>query len=123
MAKRLSVSSARGLLKSVTLEDIKRRHWTEAEKQTVRRLAAAQAAGGDSGIDFSDIPRLTPEQLAGMVRFRDVRRKVPVSVRLDPRVLEWLRSKGEGHLTRINDILLNLMEAERRAGSGKQIPP
>jgi hypothetical protein len=26
------------------------------------------------------------------------------------------RSKGEGHLTRINDILTNLMEAERRAG-------
>jgi len=54
-----------------------------------------------------------------MVRMRDVRRKVPVSVRLDPQVLEWLRSKGEGHLTRINDILMNLMEAERRTGSGK----
>ena len=34
-------------------------------------------------------------------------------------VLEWLRSKGEGHLTRINDILTNLMEAERRAGMRK----
>ena len=42
-------------------------------------------------------------------------RKVPVSVRLDPQVLEWLRSKGQGYLTRINDILLNLMEAEKRA--------
>jgi hypothetical protein len=30
-----------------------------------------------------------------------------------------LRSKGEGHLTRINDILINLMEAERRIGSGR----
>jgi uncharacterized protein (DUF4415 family) len=29
-------------------------------------------------------------------------------------VLDWLRAKGEGHLTRINDILTNLMEAERR---------
>src|SRR5438309_811280 len=27
---------------------------------------------------------------------------------------------GEGDLTRINDILANLMEAERRAGSGRQ---
>ncbi len=43
----------------------------------------------------------------------------PVSVRLDPQVLDWLRGKGEGHLTRINDILTNLMEAERRAGSGR----
>ena len=41
-----------------------------------------------------------------------------MSARLDPRVLR-LRSKGESHLTRINDILMNLMEAERRAGEGK----
>jgi uncharacterized protein (DUF4415 family) len=100
-------------------EDIRNRQWTEAEKQAVKRAGAAQAAGDDSGIDFTDIPRLTEEQLARMVRLRDVRRKVPVSVRLDPQVLEWLRAKGEGHLTRINDILANLMEAERRAGSGR----
>ena len=42
-----------------------------------------------------------------------------MSVRLDPKVLDWLRSKGEGHLTRINDILNNLMEAERRIGAGR----
>ena len=41
---------------------------------------------------------------------------LPVSVRLDPDLLEWLRAKGGGHLTRINDILANLMEVERRAG-------
>jgi uncharacterized protein (DUF4415 family) len=35
---------------------------------------------------------------------RDVQRKVPASVRLDPQALEWLRSRGEAHLTRINDI-------------------
>lgn len=78
----------------------------------MRRLAARQAAGDDSDINFDDIPPLTEEQLANMVRFRDVKRKVAVSVRLDPQVLAWLRSKGEGHLTRINDILTNLMEAE-----------
>ena len=39
-----------------------------------------------------------------------------MSVRLDLQVLDWLRAKGEGHLTRINDILANLMEAERRVG-------
>jgi len=66
-----------------------------------------------------DVPRLTEEHLAHMVRLRDVRRKVPVRVRLDAEVLDWLRGKGEGHLTRIDDILTNLREAERRAGSGK----
>ena len=58
------------------------------------------------------IPRLTDGTVASMVRLRDIRRKVAVSVRLDARVLDWLKSKGEGHLRRINDILTNLMEAE-----------
>jgi hypothetical protein len=31
----------------------------------------------------------------------------------------WLRSKGDGHLTRINDILSNLIEAEGRIGAEK----
>lgn len=59
------------------------------------------------------------QQLANMVRLRDVRRKVAVSVRVDPQVLDWLKSKGTGHLTRINDILTNLMEAEQRSETRK----
>lgn len=118
MAKRLSASSPREELVRMTSEDIRNRKWTEAEKEAVRRGAAKQAAGDDSDIDYSDIPRLTADQLAQMVRLRGPRRKQAVSVRLDPQVLDWLKSKGEGHLTRINDILTNLMEAERRAGSG-----
>jgi uncharacterized protein (DUF4415 family) len=119
MAKKSSASSARGALTSMTSEDIRNRQWTEAEIEAVRKASEAQAAGLDlPEEEYEDIPRLTAEQLARMVRLRDVRRKVAVSVRLDPQVLEWLRSKGEGHLTRINDILLNLMEAERRTGSG-----
>jgi uncharacterized protein (DUF4415 family) len=78
------------------------------------RIAQKQAVGDDSLSRSKEIPKLTPEQLAGMVRLRDARRpKVAVSVRLDVPVLEWLKSKGGGHLTRINDILTNLMEAER----------
>jgi len=117
MAKKSSTSSRPAGRKSVRSEDIGNRRWSETEIETVRRHAAKQAAGNDSDIDFSDIPRLTDDQLARMVRLRDVRRKVPVSVRLDARVLDWLKSKGEGHLTRINDILTNLMEAERKAES------
>ena len=97
--------------------DIANRRWTEKERQTLRRVAGRQAAGDDSHINFEDIPRLTAEQLANMVRLRDARpRKVAVSVRIDARVLAWLRSKGEGHLTRINDILTRLMEAEEETG-------
>ena len=99
----------------MTSEDIRNRKWTEAEKQALRRAAAARAAGLDlPEKEYKDIPRLTKQQLAHMVRLRGPRRKVAVSVRLDPQVLVWLRAKGEGHLTRINDILVNLMEAERK---------
>ena len=116
MAKKLSASSQPVRLKSMKSVDIKNRKWTERERQTLRRVARRQAAMDDSRINLEDIPRLTDEQLANMVRLRDARpRKVAVSVRLDPRVLDWLRSMGEGHLTRINDILTNLMEAEQRA--------
>ena len=115
MAKKLSASSRPAGLKSMSSDDIRNRKWTEKELAVLRRQAAKQAAGDDSDINFDDIPPLTDEQLARAVRLRDVRRKVPVSVRLDPQVLDWLKSKGPRHLTRINDILLNLMEQERRA--------
>ncbi len=100
-------------------EDIRNRQWTDKERRALRHAAKRQASGSDSDINFRDIPRLTDEQLANLVRLRDVRRKVAVSVRLNPEVLAWLRSKGEGHLTRINDILANLMEAEQRKSSGQ----
>ena len=117
MAKKSSVSSRPAGLKSTRSEDIKSRKWAERDRQTLRRIAVRQAAADDSRINLEDIPRLTDEQLASMVRLRDARpRKVAVSVRLNAQVVDWLRSKGEGHLTRINDILTNLMDAERRTG-------
>jgi uncharacterized protein (DUF4415 family) len=101
-------------------EDIKNKQWSEKERQTLRRVAKRQAAGDETRINFEDIPRLTDDQLANMVRLRDARpRKVAVSVRLDPQVVNWLKAKGAGHLTRINDILTNLMEAEGRTGNGQ----
>ncbi len=114
MAKKSpALSQPEGLTK-MTSKDIKNKKWTEAERRLVKRHGAKQAAGDDSGINYDDIPRLTDEQLVQMVQLRDIRPKVPVSGRLDPSVLAWLRSKGEGHLTRINDILRNIMEAEKR---------
>ncbi|HWF07466.1 MAG TPA: BrnA antitoxin family protein [Bryobacteraceae bacterium] len=39
--------------------------------------------------------------------------KTQLSFRVDNDVLEWLKSKGGGHLTRINEILRKEMMAER----------
>ena len=81
--------------------------------EEIIRIISARAAESISSEDLANRQWSDKERRA-LQRAR--RRKVAVSVRLDPHVLEWLRSKGEGHLTRINDILTNLMEAERKAG-------
>lgn len=83
---------------------------SKSQKAVLKRIAKAQAAGDDSGIDFSDIPRLTEEQL------KEFRRapKVLVTTRLDRDVYDWLRELGEGHSTRINQILRKVMLQARR---------
>jgi uncharacterized protein (DUF4415 family) len=106
------IVSARAAEK-MSSEDIWNNPLTESEKKTLRRHADRQASGDDSEINFDGIPPLTTEQLARMTRLCDRQPKIAVSVRLD-RVLEWLKAKGEGHLTRINDILANIMDLERK---------
>ncbi len=66
----------------------------------------------ESEIDYSDIPPLTEEQLAGAFRPKS---KQLIAVRLDRDVLEWLKGYGEGYSTRINQILRAVMAARRPA--------
>jgi uncharacterized protein (DUF4415 family) len=73
------------------------------------RIAARQAAGDDSQIDYSDIPRLTDAQLAEFRRSP----KVLVAARVDRDVYEWLQQFGKGYSTRINGILRAVMTHSR----------
>ena len=61
------------------------------------------------------VPTLPPERWAHAMRrdefFRPIKKQT--TVRIDADVLDWLRSKGEGHLTHINEILRERMLAER----------
>ena len=118
MEKKSSGSSRRGTRTSVKAADIFNKPLTKSERETLRRTAERQAAGDDSHIDYSDISPLTDRQLEAMTRFRDARdrldKKKMISLYVRGDVLEWLRSKGPGHLTRINDILTSVMEAELR---------
>ena len=79
------------------------------QKAVLARIAKRQAAGDDSGIDYSDIPALTDEQLAGFRRTP----KVLVAARIDREVYDWLLHYGEGYSTRINSILRTVMEQAR----------
>jgi uncharacterized protein (DUF4415 family) len=60
-----------------------------------------------------DCPTLPPEFWANATigkYYRPV--KTQISCRIDNEVLDWLKSKGEGHLTRINEILRERMVSE-----------
>lgn len=106
MAKKSSVLSRRGKRVGVSAESIFNKPVSKAQKAVLDRKAERQAAGDDSGIDYSDIPPLTDEQLA---QFRRRPAKKLVAVRLDPDVLEWLQQYGAGYSTRINAILRSVM--------------
>jgi uncharacterized protein (DUF4415 family) len=76
------------------------------QKAVLSRIAKRQAAGDDSGIDYSDIPPLSNEQLARFHRTP----KVLVAARIDREVYDWLMRFGTGYSTRINSILRTVME-------------
>jgi len=83
---------------------------TNRQRASLNRLAAKP----DGEIDFSDIPQLTDQELAQMVPFRLRSKTTLISFRVQNDVLTWLKSKGPGHLSRINAILANVMDAEER---------
>jgi uncharacterized protein (DUF4415 family) len=110
MAKKLSASSRPEKLVSVNAGDILNKPPTKRQQAMLNRLASLP----DSEIDYSDIPPLTDAQLAEMVPFRLRSKTSLISFRIQNDVLAWLKRRGPGHLARINAILANVMEAERR---------
>ena len=58
--------------------DIRRGRWTRAELKAARRIATRRPTGDDSDINYDDIPRVTEEQLANVVRLHtsDPRRQL-----------------------------------------------
>jgi uncharacterized protein (DUF4415 family) len=66
----------------------------------------ALAALPDDQVDTSDIPELTDEQLRRAVRRQMYRpNKMPVTIRLDADVVEWLKRNGPGYQTKANALL------------------
>jgi uncharacterized protein (DUF4415 family) len=85
------------------------------------RAAKKGSATARRKIDFSDIPEMTDKQLASMRRVGrppvGERPRKAISIRLDERVLEWLRltaaRKEQPYQSLINEILEKAM---RRSG-------
>jgi len=61
-----------------------------------------------------DAPQLHPDYWANAAIGKYYRPlKTQISFRIDNEVLDWLKSKGRGHLSRINEILRERMARER----------
>lgn len=60
-------------------------------------------------IDYSDIPELD-DTFWDRASVEYPENKKPVTIRLDPDVLEWFKSRGRGYQTRINAVLRSYME-------------
>jgi len=70
----------------------------------------------DRSVDHSDVPQLPPARWAkGVVGTYYRPLKSQISFRIDNDILAWLKSKGQGHLSRINAILRERMESERHS--------
>ncbi len=72
----------------------------------------------DEDIDFSDIPRTTPEFWANAVirkGLKPVARKKQVTLRIDSDIIDYLRSEGQGYQTRINQLLRSFVDADKAA--------
>jgi uncharacterized protein (DUF4415 family) len=83
------------------------------EQQKVE-LAALKAMP-DSAIDYSDIPPLTDSFWKNAICNPFYRpTKASTTVRVDQDVLLWLKSKGKGYQTRMNEILRAAMLKEIR---------
>ena len=62
-----------------------------------------------------DAPQLPPDYWNKAVIGKYYRPlKTQISFRIDNEVLDWLKSKGKGHLSRINEILRERMTQERK---------
>jgi uncharacterized protein (DUF4415 family) len=94
----------------------------------MKRARASSARGGRAAksgrrtkqrkVDFSDIPELSDEQLAGMRRVGRPpigdRPKKPVSIRLDQRVLEWLKRIAADRDQPYQSLISEILEREMK---------
>ena len=65
----------------------------------------------DADIDYSDIPALD-EKFFKEGKLRLPKAKPLISIRIDPDVLEWFKSRGSGYQTRMNAVLRMYMETQ-----------
>ena len=84
------------------------------KRKSIKSDLARIDALKDGGIDYSDIPRLDDSFFKRpMVQLPQS--KKPITIRIDPEVLEWFRAKGTRYQTRINAVLKAYVQGHKKA--------
>ena len=86
--------------------------WAAVDRLSEEEIEANAVADTDN-------PRWTEAELAAarLVLPGD-RAKVPISIRLDPEVLDFFKAAGQGYQSRINAVLLGYVRSQQRRGTG-----
>lgn len=96
-----------------------RRTLTDSPMTPARKRKLAQlSARPDSEIDFSEIPPLKQGFWKNAIRnpfYRPVKQQL--TVRLDADVVAWLRQRGRGYQTRLNQVLRQAMLEDIEKGA------
>ena len=78
--------------------------------KSMQQELTALASMPDSEIDFTDIPPTQENDWLGAERAKFYRPvKQQLTVRIDSDILAWLKSRGKGYQSRLNEILRSAM--------------
>lgn len=83
-----------------------RTDWARVDATTDEEIAAQVAADPDTAPEWTDAMFARAEVLLP-------EKKIPISLRVDPEVLEHYKAKGPGYQSRMNAVLRSFMEHER----------
>lgn len=92
---------------SEELEEKRRRGESKTDWERVRKIK-------DEEIDYTDSPELDDSFFKRAVAAMPVPKK-PITIRVEPEVLQWFRSKGPRYQTRINAVLKAYVQARKKA--------
>lgn len=85
-----------------------RTDWERLRNMTEEEIEAGAASDPDN-------PPWTEEELAAAeLLMPSDEPKVPLSIRLDPEIVEFFREEGPGYQSRINAVLLGYVRSRRR---------
>ncbi len=86
----------------------------DTKRYSVARLKAERAQGKTSTRADAPAQSVSPDFWEQAQVVMPAAGKASVHLRIDKDVLDWFRSHGQGHLTRMNAVLRSYVEAQKR---------